>query len=84
MGIILRRVLKKLVLFPRNKAVFETSDSKSSKIQCFGKRNFRDLGKHLRDFEKNASFLASKLNEPVVTNYTPTTINALKKASKKQ
>ena len=56
--------------FPPKPVIFsKKTNSKSSKLQGFWK-NSRALGKNSSIWRKNSSFLASKLNEPVVTNYT--------------
>ena len=66
-----------LVLFEKkilqNTAIFSNifkSKSTSLKIECFGKKTQRLWGKNSSILRKNSSFSASKLNKPVVTNYT--------------
>ena len=56
-------------IFHQNQSFFQKTNSKSSKLQGFW-INSRALGKNSRIWRKNSSFLASKLNKPVVTNYT--------------
>ena len=53
----------------KNSHFFKKTNCKSSKLQGFWKK-LKALGKNSSLWGKNSSFLASKLNEPVVTNYT--------------
>ena len=70
-------------MFGANLNKFPTKHSQKTlqllKNEVFWKK-LKSSGKKLKHFEKNSSFLALKLNEPVVTNYTPATIKVLKKS----